>query len=514
MNPVNEETSKVSQTFVTSSGTGEIFNTDCALYPVETYVSRPALEDKIRAAFPDDSASRLSVWGDLSIGKTQLVLNYAKSSGQRYLGKFCIDCRTPASVAQDLAHIYSYISGGPQCSTLRECILVIQKSFLAQDGPWLIVLSHADSLTQEILDTLLWDEDSIHYIIIGKTKIQGSSLDLQVGNLEEIEALELFYNVSQVTNGQTAHDGSDENRHVKNLVQRLSYSPLAVTLAAKYVKHTPSVQGNIENYFLEYEKQRETVNNSPWKSHQATLIAWEVAYHAARKQFKHSTLQIDLLSWLDSRDNFLMQRAFDPAYPHYQKLLDLTDNMYDVIGNFGLIHWGEGRQGYMIPSLFQSWAHFRLSKDQKCRSVRTALMVLNDAIKKRSTEIQLGPRLYRHVIAFLTNLAQSPEVFSDIGEILIQYLPRIRNFMYSMRLLGVYSRCERRLLQEFRRSLGNGNINTHQMMNIHSGTLCSLGQRVEATQLLREVRLRSMWRQVQIRFQGILAKVGGIQNTG
>jgi len=103
---------------------------------------------KIKAVFLDDSASRLSVLGDSSTGKTNLVLNYVKVCRQRYQGKFCIDCRATTSVMQDLLSIYIYVSERrPKLSmTLNDCILAIKKYFSTQDGPWLIALSKVDCL--------------------------------------------------------------------------------------------------------------------------------------------------------------------------------------------------------------------------------------------------------------------------------------------------------------------------------------------------------------------------------
>jgi hypothetical protein len=60
------------------------------------------------------------------------------------------------------------------------------------------------------------------------------------------QKLELFYNLSQISvGGQIVAPTTTIADHFRNIVRVLSYSPLAVALAAIYVKKTTSVQDSI-----------------------------------------------------------------------------------------------------------------------------------------------------------------------------------------------------------------------------------------------------------------------------
>jgi hypothetical protein len=74
---------------------------------------------------------------------------------------------------------------------------------------------------------------------------------VQVGEMEEAQAAELFYWYSQL---QWDSQGLEDE--IRAIVKELGYLALAVTLAATYVGRTPLLQSDIKAYLPEYRQRR------------------------------------------------------------------------------------------------------------------------------------------------------------------------------------------------------------------------------------------------------------------
>lgn len=291
---------------------------------MKAFVPRPLLRDQIRTQFcddvADDTTKTLVVWGLGGAGKSQLVLDYVQQYRTDYKATFWIEAGQKESLDRDFVNLYQTLFGVQMVAkketvSVESAVIGVKSWFSGQRGPWLMVFDGADTIengkASEYIDIkhFIPDVASLHVIVTSRsstakdmTRLEG----VQVGEMEEAQAAELFYRYSQLRrNNQDV-----ENEEVKAIIKELGYLALAVTLTGTYVGQTPRLQSNIKAYLPEYQlRRRELLKRNPEKLvHQyseSVLTTWETSYQAIINFYPEASTLMTILSFLSFDDIFL-----------------------------------------------------------------------------------------------------------------------------------------------------------------------------------------------------------------
>jgi hypothetical protein len=176
--------------------------------------------------------------------------------------------------------------------SVDSAVIGVKSWFSGQRGPWLMVFDGADTIENEEaneyidIKRFIPDVASLHVIVTSRsstakdmTRLEG----VQVGDMEEAQAAELFYRYSRLR-----RDNHDVEYAVKAIVKELGYLALAVTLSSTYVGRTPRLQSDITAYLPEYRRRRrELLKRKPesliHQYSESVLTTWETVkkYNAA-----------------------------------------------------------------------------------------------------------------------------------------------------------------------------------------------------------------------------------------
>lgn len=239
-----------------------------SLHPVKAYVDRPALCDRIREQLHRASSQgrrvgvrMLAVWGLWGAGKTQLVLDYLCQHRTEYKATFWIEAGRKESIERDFVYIYQLLFGvrmtaGQEIIKVDDAVLGVKSWFASRcDDRWLLVFDGADTVdddkSNEYVNIRHYMPDSALLDVIITTRSRTAKdmtpLDgVEVGEMEEDQAVELFYALSTLKN--RSQGTQDE---IKLIAKELGWFTLALTLAGTYVAQTPRLRSDIKQYLPE-----------------------------------------------------------------------------------------------------------------------------------------------------------------------------------------------------------------------------------------------------------------------
>jgi hypothetical protein len=138
---------------------------------------------------------------------------------------------------------------GQEVVSVESAVIGVKNWFSGRQGPWLIVFEGVDSIENREASGFIDKKHFIpnvaglHVIITSRSKTAQDITRLEgveVAEMEEAQAVQLFYRYSELQRGD-----QDVKGEIEAIVQEFGYMALAVTLAATYVGCTRRLQPDI-----------------------------------------------------------------------------------------------------------------------------------------------------------------------------------------------------------------------------------------------------------------------------
>ncbi|KAF2804628.1 TPR-like protein [Mytilinidion resinicola] len=489
-----------------------------SLEPVKAYVPRAFLRDEIKTQLCDDAADTntktLVVWGLGGAGKTQLVLDYVRQYRTDYKATFWIEAGRKESLERDFVNLYQTLFGvqmvaGQETVSVDSAVIGVKSWFSSQRGPWLIVFDGADIIENEEvteyidIKRFIPDVASLHIIVTSRsstakdmTRLEG----VQVGDMEEAQAAELFYKYSRLR-----RDNQDIEHEVRAIVKELGYLALAVTLASTYVGRTPRLQSDVKAYLPEYrQRRRELLKRKPesliHQYSESVLTTWETSYHAIHEQSSEASTLMTMLSFFSFDDIFLQLfgtsrqlestrstgSAIEVSSTPTEDIYKL-EGCFEMLQRYSFVQWKEDQQSYAMHKLVHAWGYDRLTEDEQHRFSVTTFKLVVKAINGCGNTPEEKLRLVPHVMANFAMLGGTGRAWDQAADGTLNELVLAGVFIANIGRLP-----EGRVIQEFiwnekRRLLGEEHPDTISAMYNLAVTLGYQGQLDEAAKMKKEV---------------------------
>ena len=510
---------------------------------MKAYVPRPLLCDQIRAQLyddaVDDNTKTLVVWGLGGAGKTQLVLDYVRRYRTDYNATFWIEAGQKESLERDFVHLYQTLFGVPMVTggetvSVESAVMGVKSWFSSQRGRWLMVFDGADEIeNEEIAEYIdirhfIPDAASLHVIITSRSSTAKDMTRLDgvpVGEMEEVQATELFYGYSQLR-----RDDQDVKYEVKAIVKELGYLALAVTLAATYVGRTPRLRSDIKTYLPEYKRRRrELLQRKPesliHQYSESVLTTWEASYHAIHEQDPAASALMTTLSFLSFDDIFLQLFGVGRQLGRTGSIEDTARNSaiptgdvyklegcFEMLQRYSFVQWKEDQQSYAMHKLVHAWGYDRLPEDEQQELSRATFQLIVAAIDGCGNAPEDKLRLVPHVMANFTTLAGGSGTSDPSVEGTLDELVRVGIFMTDIGRLAEGHVIEKYVWNKRRRILGEEHPDTISAMNNLASTLGDQGQLDEAAKMKKEV-LEKRRRILGEEHPSTITAMGNLANT-
>ncbi|KAF2234939.1 TPR-like protein [Viridothelium virens] len=497
-----------------------------SLAPVKAFIPRVLLRDQIRAQLCDGEAngttSMLAVWGLGGAGKTQLVLDYVQQYRRQYKATFWIEAGQKESLERDFVNLYQTLFGehngaGQETISVDKAVTAVKSWFSGRQGPWLFVFDGADAIDDEkakgyiAIKHFIPDIPSLHVVITtrtgaakGMTRLGG----VQVGDMEEVQAIDLFCRCSEVQRD----DGSIEE--VKAIVRELGYLALAITLAGTYVGTTPRLQFDIKAYLPEYrQRRRELLKRKPesilHQYSESVLTTWETSYQAiSDSDYPEAADIMTMLSFLSSDDIFL--QLFNTGLQTSAKAMSHMDiykieDCFRILEKYSFLQWKKDQASFAMHKLVHAWGFDRLEESKQSSFSITVLKLMAAAITGCSSWPDDKLRLVPHVMANFYTVAQPGYISNRIGEEIVDDIESLALFLAEIGWtreeqmlkefvlskhhghLSEAARIQREVLGKWKLILGEEHLNTILTMHNLAVTLGDQGHLSEAARMQREV---------------------------
>ncbi|KAH8746822.1 P-loop containing nucleoside triphosphate hydrolase protein [Hyaloscypha sp. PMI_1271] len=535
-----------------------------SVMPVKTVVQRTTLRGQIHEQLHRSlgeemkgETRKVGVWGLGGAGKSQLVRSYLGHYRADYDATFWIEAGQTTSIDRDFLQIYhSLAKAQPQNKppSSEEVLRTVHSWFIGRGGRWLFVFDGADQLENESdvhfvdISRYVPESPNVHVIITSRSyiaKILSTFEGVNVGELEELQAEELFFKCSEIT--MTQQKVVDQ---AKIIVKELGYLALAITLAGSYISQTPRLSSNLPAYLKEYHRRRqEVLSEQPNKRiHQygeSVMTVWEMSYAAVENQLPEAGRFLTLLAFLNHEDIFLdlfgldtngasppLQRSWTSVIWNQNKVsIHMIEKCFAVLEKHSLLQRQENRATYSMHKLVHAWGSDRLLQKEKWDGANVfctgAFQLLFEAVlncvKTPEAKLRLVPHLRENFDAiqkpgrvigidsftdeleyigdFLSNAGQwqdagavQRKVLDDRQRILgeehpdtISAMNDLANALGNQGQLDEAAKMHEEVLEKRRRILGKEHPSTISAMNNLANTLGDQGQLDEAAKMLEEV---------------------------
>ena len=244
-----------------------------------------SLADNLLKDNPTSTVISQSVTGMGGIGKTQLAVEFAWRYGYRFQGVHWLDLRD--AQALDGAIALCGIHMGYAHANQREQVAATLQTWIA-DGPRLLILDNFEEITQSIDVLVRFQHLSMRLLVTSRRKDFPKSVGLHVqelGLFSESESLDFLEKTLEKAETSTARMA---------LAEKLGHLPLALELAANYIKITKI---GIENYLKELKELVDILK------HESMQAEWfqelEVTNPTKHDRSLFATFQ---LSWREVKD--------------------------------------------------------------------------------------------------------------------------------------------------------------------------------------------------------------------
>ena len=497
---------------------------------------RPLLRDQIRTQLCDDAADNstktLVVWGLGGAGKTQLVLDYVRQYRTNYKATFWIEAGRKESLERDFVNLYQTLFGiqmvaGQETVSVDGAVIGVKSWFSGQQGPWLIVFDGSDTIENEQaseyidIKRFIPDVASLHAIVTSRSstaKDMTQMAGVQVGNMEEVQAVELFYRYSRLR-----RNDRDIEQEVKAIVQELGCLALAVSLASTYVGRTPRLRSDITAYLPEYrQRRRELLKRKPERLiHQyseSVLTTWETSYDAIHEQSPEASALMTMLSFLSFDDIFLQLFETQERLESTGSTSTTTQFIYkleecfEILERYSFVQWKEDQQSYTMHKLVNAWGYDRLTPDEQTQLSCTTFAMITKAVDGCRNTPEDKLRLVPHVMASFTTLASVGDALYQSAKGTLDELVTVGIFMTDIGRLQEGYMIETYVLEKRRRILGEEHLDTISAMNNLANTLGDQGQLDEAAKMKKEV-LEKIRRILSEEHPDTISAINNLANT-
>jgi tetratricopeptide (TPR) repeat protein len=533
-----------------------------SLMPVKTFVQRESFRDSIREQLCRElntdrkgDTKKVGVYGLGGAGKSQLALSYLQRYRDDYDATFWIQAEQTASIDRDFLEIYQLLSRNspsqaqahqPTTEDVRRAVLIW---FTKNLGKILIVFDGADQLNKKDqnfvdLPRYIPGSPNIHVIITSRSSTAGKFSTFEgvnVGQLEEPQAVELFFKCADITSTQGKAEAE-----VKLIVAELGCLALAITIAGTYVSQTPRVSNNLSAYLDEYRRRRqELLSEQPdelvYEYDHSVMTVWETSYSAVYGQLPEACRFLTLLAFLNNEDIFLelfrleSDETSTTEAPWASVIsteghvtIHTLEKCFAILQKYSLLQRHESKTSYSMHKLVHAWGQDRLkqkSKEEMERFCLVALRLLHEAVagcaNTLDTKLRLAPHVRENFDAvrgmdmknmeivykldyfgtFMTDLgswrdaaAIQQEIFErwqqSFGDEDLDTITSMNNLAYTIYSQGRFDEAaamQRTVLERRQQILGDEHPHTIMAMNNLASTIFSQGKLDEAAAMQREV---------------------------
>lgn len=179
-------------------------------------------------------------YGAGGVGKSHLLATYANSPDQHYTLRIWLNCRSENDLMisfKQLGQSLMIVEDKMKYDDIKQKVI----QWLEDNPGWLIIMDDVFDYNEVI--TYLPKINAGHIIFSSRVRSEKFINTLEVCVMNENEAVSLFSVISE---------RKENDNNIRELTKKLSYIPLAIELAAAYLKVNPAV--TIQQYEREYEK--------------------------------------------------------------------------------------------------------------------------------------------------------------------------------------------------------------------------------------------------------------------
>ncbi|KAH8881893.1 hypothetical protein GQ53DRAFT_886564, partial [Thozetella sp. PMI_491] len=435
-----------------------------SIQPVETFVPRPTLREKIREQLQrpladDVRGTRVVVVSGLGgAGKTQLVLGYLRKYQSTYKAIFWIDAGQQSSIDRDFMNIYHLLfnihHSNHDAPVSAEIAIVSVKNWISSSPDTiLLVLDGADEVEDTAsehyvdLHRLIPSTHQAHVIVttrshnaLGVSSFEG----VRVKELEPSQAAEVFRKSANLIERSPLVDS-----HVDAIVDELGYLALAVNLAGTYISQTPGLSVHLEEYLTEYRRRRRQILNRKPSTlvHQygeSVMTTWETSFAAIHRRLPAASRLLTLLAFLDNSDIFMELFGLDGSEVASSDKLWLSlilgedvamlyelESCFSILESFCLVQRGLPKNGYAMHKLVHTWSRDRLFNDQaeEKKYCTAAFTLLDDAVSHATNNPEDKLRFVPHLMANFIATKDITLRSADYGIAPLDGMVRIARFL-------------------------------------------------------------------------------------
>jgi NB-ARC domain len=240
---------------------------------IERKILSKLLEDKLQTFHEERNPPySLAISGLGGAGKSQLVIRYVHEHRDIYSHVFWINTESQSSILDSYQRIFDNLQlpilkmeipsmeGHIAETWVVRSVLKWFRNSHGRDARWLVIIDNADGITWGIRGAIPAGKKGS--VIITSRHLDAVSLFpnggeiLMVGELEDVEALDLLLGAIEHTSDSAPRDVRDVAQKIISALGRL---PLAIDLARAYIaneRRSTSQENAIRSYWTDFERHR------------------------------------------------------------------------------------------------------------------------------------------------------------------------------------------------------------------------------------------------------------------
>ncbi|KAI9770550.1 MAG: hypothetical protein M1840_003140 [Geoglossum simile] len=414
-----------------------------SLYPVQTYIQRPELHDRIREQLRNITGG----YGEHS----------KKRYRKEYKATFWIEAGRKASIERDVINIYKLLfnvraSTGQETIAIDDAVVAFKSWFSSRVDRCLVVFDRADEEDDGDFFDLphyMPESPAVHIIITTRSRTAKdiTMLEVNVREMDEQQAVDLFYKSSRLVKRD-----NETEKEVERIVKELGCLALAVNLAGTYVSRTPRLHSDIKGYLPEYGRRRqELFGRKPEKLvhqyGQSVLTTWETSFRAVDHKSSGAAKLLTMMAFLNFDDIYMElfganvepQEAGPLERPNRHlswgatvspgKEMDIykLEKYFEVLEMYSFVEWKGDQNSYSMHKLVHAWGYDRLQEEEQESLSLGALQLVHEAASNRNAELHDKLRLVPHLIANFNIVVKS-----------ISRLESVKQALDKLTILGLF----------------------------------------------------------------------------
>src|SRR5579859_7646453 len=325
------------------------------------------LRDKLDEESPADKFNhRIALYGLGGVGKTQCALEYVYANKERYQRIYWISAVDQASMLSGYQKIAKQVKlpGLQVASTQEKAEAVLL--WLKRQPNWLIVIDNLDDI--KVANGLLPENAPGQHTLITTRNPRTIGIPaepLEVPLLRPEDSVALLSALSNIH----VRPGSEEEKQAHKIATELGYLPLAIDLAAAYIRE---IAGSFSEYRRRYKRNHKQllvwVPDGNRQYSNSIVTAWSLSFDLIQKD-ENATYILRLFSALNP-DKILIEFLIRGLKALTNDSGNIVTNELDLsvallaLEKFSLIKWDRQTQSLSIHRLVQTVIRDKMSKDQ------------------------------------------------------------------------------------------------------------------------------------------------------